>query len=95
MTESGYSKSKVYVDVRVDFDRYGHMTPASITWEDGTTYEIDKLIDLRSAYSAKAGGHGDMYLIKVRNSLCHLFFERNPYRSGASLGRWFVSKNIP
>ena len=32
------------------------MLPREIIWEDGQKYEIDRVIDIRPAYAAKAGG---------------------------------------
>ena len=40
------------------------MLPREIIWEDGQKYEIDRVIDIRPAYAAKAGGQGDRYTIK-------------------------------
>ena len=45
---------KVYVEVTARFDTEGDITPLSVTWEDGTVYEIDKVIDKRRAASLKA-----------------------------------------
>ena len=91
MTQYDFSHSKTYVDVRVNFDKDGHMIPVAIIWKDGRIYHIDKLLDTRTAFSAKCGGRGDLYLVRIRNTSCHLFFERNPYRSSPIIWRWFVS----
>lgn len=40
---------KVYVEVTARFDTDGNITPLSVKWEDGTVYEIDKVIDKRRA----------------------------------------------
>ena len=40
---------KVYVPVEVAFDENGHMYPRLIHWEDGKTYEIDRILDVRPA----------------------------------------------
>ena len=45
---------KVYVEVTARFDVHGNITPLSVTWEDGTVYEIDKVVDKRRAASLKA-----------------------------------------
>ena len=50
---------KVYVPVEVAFDENGHMYPRLIHWEDGKTYEIDRILDVRPAPAARAGGQGD------------------------------------
>ena len=49
---------KVYVQVKVDFREDGVMLPREIIWEDGVTYEIDCVVDIRQAAAMKAGGQG-------------------------------------
>lgn len=49
---------KVYVAVKVDFRDDGIMLPREITWEDGTKYEVDRVLDIRQAPAMKAGGQG-------------------------------------
>ena len=51
---------KVYVPVRVAFDETGRMFPRAIRWEDGQVYEIDRVLDVRPSYAARAGGQGDV-----------------------------------
>ncbi|MFB0919838.1 MAG: hypothetical protein QMB62_02995 [Oscillospiraceae bacterium] len=84
--------AKVYVDVRATFDSEGRMFPKEITWEDGTIYEIDKILDIRQAAAMKAGGQGDRFTISVRGKQSYLFFERSPAISGNNIGRWFVER---
>ncbi|MBS7402955.1 MAG: hypothetical protein KIG37_05365 [Oscillospiraceae bacterium] len=83
---------KVYVDVRASFAPDGRLTPEQIKWEDGTIYEIDKVLDVRQGFAARAGGQGDRYTIMVRGRQSSLFFERSTERSGRNLGRWFVER---
>lgn len=85
---------KVYVDVLVAFDQDGHMRPRKLVWEDGRIYIIDKILDVRPARAAKAGGQGDRYTIRVNNNESYLFFERNASVSGDSIGRWFVERKF-
>ena len=47
---------KVYVPVEVSFDEKGRMYPRRIHWEDGQTYDVDRILDARPAYAARAGG---------------------------------------
>ena len=47
---------KVYVDVLVEFNEDGVMLPRLITWEDGSKYEVDRVVDIRPAAAMKAGG---------------------------------------
>lgn len=83
---------KVYVPVEVAFDENGHMYPRLIHWEDGKTYEIDRILDVRPAPAARAGGQGDRYTIRVCGRESYLFFERSPVLAGVELGRWFVER---
>lgn len=83
---------KVYVSVRVDFRDDGIMLPREITWEDGTKYEVDRVLDIRQAPAMKAGGQGDRYTIKIRGQQSYLFFERSTKSYGNNIGRWFVER---
>ena len=71
------------------------MLPRAIVWEDGHRYEIYRVIDVRPAYAAKAGGQGDRYTIKVGGQQKYLFFERSTNLSGDIIGRWFVERKVP
>ena len=84
--------AKVYVKVDVGFDELGRMLPRSLVWEDGTTYLIDRVSDVRQAAAMKAGGQGDRYTISVQGKQSYLFFERSSNLSGRILGRWFVER---
>lgn len=72
---------KVYVEVTARFDVEGNITPLSVTWEDGTFYEIDKVLDKRRAASLKAVGIGMRYTCRILNQESYLFYEEP---------RWFV-----
>lgn len=74
-------KRKVFVSVNARFDPEGKITPLSITWEDGTIYEIDKVIDIRRAPSLKAGGIGMRYTVRIQGKKSHIWFDDT---------RWFV-----
>ncbi len=77
---------KVYIDVITRFDKNGTILPISILWEDGTQYEIDRVVDIRPAASLKAGGCGIRYTCMIKGREKHIFLENN---------RWFVEgKNI-
>ena len=86
------NNSKVYVAVKVDFRDDGIMLPREITWEDGTKYEVDRVLDIRQAPAMKAGGQGDRYTVKIRGQQSYLFFERNTQKYGNNIGRWFVER---
>ena len=83
---------KTYVQVTVDFDHNGTMHPTSILWEDGTHYEIDRVLDIRPAYAARAGGQGDRYTIRLGEQVTYLFFEHDVDYGSHRPGRWFVER---
>ena len=86
---------KVHVSVVVDFSSEGVMLPRTIVWEDGKKYDIDRVIFIRQAYAAKAGGQGDRYTIQVNGERTYLYFERSTNLSGNVIGRWFVERKVP
>ena len=85
---------KVYVQVNADFNPDGVMIPTSLIWEDGSKFEIDKVLDIRQAVAMKAGGQGDRYTIRVNGRESYLFFERCPSLTGNVIGRWFVERRV-
>ena len=85
---------KVYVAVKADFNEDGIMLPREITWEDGTKYAIDRVLDIRQAAAMKAGGQGDRYTVRIKGKQSYLFFERSTNQTGNKLGRWFVERRI-
>ena len=85
---------KVYVAVAVDFDEEGDMMPRELTWEDGTRYIIDKILDKRPAAALRAGGQGDRYTIVVEGRRSYLFFEKDPDVATDHPGRWFVERKV-
>ena len=84
----------VYVAVKADFNEEGIMLPRELTWEDGTRYEIDRVLDIRQAAAMKAGGQGDRYTVRIKGKQSYLFFERSTNQTGNKLGRWFVERRI-
>lgn len=66
---------KKYVDVTANFDADGNIMPLCIIWDDGTRYEIDKVLDVRPAASLRAGGAGIRYLCRILNKETYLFLE--------------------
>lgn len=83
---------KVYVPVEVSFDEKGRMYPRRIHWEDGQIYDVDRVVDVRPAYAARAGGQGDRYTIRTNNRETHIFFEHNLNYDNRILDRWFVER---
>ena len=72
---------KVYVEVTAKFDTEGNITPLSVTWEDGTVYEIDRILDKRRAASLKAVGIGMRYTCRISGRQSYLYYDEP---------RWFV-----
>ena len=87
---NGYKR--IYVNVDVRFDPTGMMMPRRLTWTDGRSYEIDKVLEVRPAYAQKAGGQGDRCTIRINGRQSYLIFERNASLTGNKIGRWFVEK---
>ena len=83
---------KVYVPVDLAVDKNGQMYPRTITWEDGRKYEIDRVLDVRPAPAARAGGQGDRYTIRMNGKETYIFFEHNPEFGSQIPGRWFVER---
>lgn len=83
---------KTYVSVEVAFDESGRMLPRRIHWEDGKTYEVERVLDIRPAPAARAGGQGDRYTIRMNGYETYLFFEHNAEYGSSILGRWFVER---
>ena len=86
---------KAYVTVVTEIRDDGMMLPLLIKWEDGIKYEVDRVIDVRPGYAAKAGGQGDRYTIMVNGRRTHLYFERSTNITGKIIGRWFVERKVP
>lgn len=84
MKYDGFNSGKVYVDVTVRFGKEGTVCPVSFTWEDGVTYEIDKVVNVRRAASTAAGGNGILYTCIISGRKSHLYYEEN--------NRWFMEK---
>ncbi len=72
---------KVYVEVTIKVSPDGDVRPLSITFEDGSIYEIDRLKQRCRAHATKVGGTGIRYTIVINNRETYLFEDD---------GRWFV-----
>lgn len=72
---------KVYVTVTACFDADGDITPLSIRWEDGRTFEIDRVLEVREAASLKVSGQGLRFTCRILGHVTHLFLDDD---------RWFV-----
>ena len=72
---------KQYISVTARFDPDGNLLPLKIHWNDGRSFDIDKVTDIRYAASLKAGGAGLRYTCRIAGAEKYLFLEEN---------RWFV-----
>lgn len=90
--EENCLNNKIYVEVVASFNRDGLCIPSAIIWENGRTFTIDKVLDIRQAASMRAGGQGDRYTIRIGGQQKYLFFERSTKLTGPVLGRWFVER---
>ena len=72
---------KVYVRVLAETDENGNISPKSVMWENGRTYIIDKVTDVRRSYAHKVGGTAMRYTIKIAGKETFLFRDD---------GKWFV-----
>lgn len=77
---------KVYVEVTAAFSAEGQVIPLSVTWEDGTVYTVDRVLDIRQAAALKAGGCGIRYTCRIRGQQTYLFLDQD---------RWFVEARRP
>ncbi len=74
---------KKYVEVTARFHTDGRIIPLKILWEDGSSFFIDRVLDIRPAASLKAGGAGIRYTCRINMKEKYLFLEEN---------RWFVEE---
>ena len=75
--------TKQYVEVDVKFLEDGTKIPLSIKWTDGTTFVVDKVIEVKNRASLKVGGFGERYLVRISGKETYLFYE---------FDKWFVEK---
>lgn len=74
--------AKKYVEVGAVFRPDGSIIPVLLWWDDGRSYQIDRVLDVRRAASLKAGGVGRRYTCRICGQERYLFLEDN--------GKWFV-----
>lgn len=72
---------RVDVEVLAKYQLDGKIIPVSVKWDDGRTFEIDQVLDIRPAASTKVGGAGIRYLVRIGRNQTYLFLESN---------NWFV-----
>ena len=77
---------KAFVDVLVSHTRDGNKVPQALTFEDGKTYFIDRVVAVQRRAATKVGGTGIRYTIRIGNNDTYLFEDDD---------RWFVeAKNL-
>jgi len=80
MVKGILNRQKKYVTVEVSTDADGAITPRAVLWGDGRRFEIDEVLDARTAASLKVGGAGLRFTVRIGDAVTYLFYE-NP--------RWF------
>lgn len=77
---------KVYVIVFLRVDRDGYSKPVTIEWEDGTQYQISKIIEKRQAPPRHvASSPTNRYTVQVQGRTRELYHE-------TFYNKWFVEK---
>lgn len=76
---------KVYVVMNVQVQPDGSIRPMSMVWEDGTIYEIDRVLHIVPAASLKVSGCGTRYTVIIEGK------QRDVFDEG---GKWFVEKEV-
>lgn len=76
---------KVFVKVIAQTDEEGNINPIEITWENGRSYIIDKVTDVRRAYAKKVGGTAIRYTVRIAGKETYIFMED---------GKWFVESKV-
>jgi hypothetical protein len=79
-------RKKHYVEVISKTDAEGRTRPLVVVWDDGTRYDIDRVLDCRQAHSLRTGGTGMRYTVRIGGRSTFLYFE-GP--------RWFVEAKVP
>ena len=76
---------KVYVDVYAVMLRDGTVKPRRFLWEDGATYQIDRILHITPAASTKVGGRGIRYTVMIEGQEKYIFREDD---------KWFMEAPI-
>lgn len=80
------SPNKAYVEVIASFSADGKMLPLKLIWENGKSYEIDRILRVDRCASLKAGGAGIRYVCRIQGQRVELYYEEN--------GFWFVQRKV-
>ena len=83
-----YTKERIYVRVRAEFDKTGRMMPCEIVWEDGRRFRIERVVD----FFPVLGTRRRKYTVQIHGERRDLFYEDViPECADRSL-RWFVER---
>ena len=77
---------KVFVEFILKVSVEGDVRPMFITFENGKTYEVDRMRHCCRASSTKVGGTGMRYTVEICRKETYLFEDE---------GRWFVEAKVP
>ena len=72
---------KVFVDVIVRESKDGRKRPMSLLFEDGKSYIIERLVQVKRCAARKVGGTGMRYTVSIMGKETYLFEDK---------GKWFV-----
>ena len=75
--------SKKFIDVAAHFDTEGKIMPVMFWWDDGKSYKIDRVLDVRRSASLKAGGNGIRYTCRILGKSRYLYYDD-------FVSKWFV-----
>ena len=73
----------VYINVIAKMLADGEVVPLRIEWEDGSFFDIDKVLDIKRRASTKGGGMGLRYKVRILGQERFLFLAEY---------KWFVEK---
>jgi len=71
----------VYVEMILRRTALGEAVPLRMIWENGSEYEIDRVLEVRKAAAQQVGGAGLRYAVMIQGHRKYLFEDS---------GRWFV-----
>ncbi len=70
---------RIDIGVNAFFSQDGKVKPLSIVWEDGRTFEIDRVTDRRRAASLKTGGIGIRFTCFIRDRRIYLYKDEDKW----------------
>ena len=74
---------RIELNIMVEHRKDGLALPKTIIWEDGRTFDIDRVLDIRKAAATKCGGIGMRYICRIIGREYKIFDED---------GKWFIEK---